>query len=56
MRQTVGETVGVKAAGGVRTSDDMKAMVEAGANRIGTSGGVALVQVLSTFFSFFNIF
>lgn len=44
MRQTVGETVGVKAAGGVRTSDDMKAMVEAGANRIGTSGGVALVQ------------
>ena len=44
MRQTVGETVGVKASGGVRTSDDMKAMVEAGANRIGTSGGVALVQ------------
>ena len=44
MRQTVGESVGVKAAGGVRTSDDMKAMVEAGANRIGTSGGVALVQ------------
>ena len=44
MRQTVGETVGVKASGGVRTSEDMKAMVEAGANRIGTSGGVALVQ------------
>ena len=35
MRQTVGETVGVKASGGVRTSEDMKAMVEAGANRIG---------------------
>ena len=44
MRQTVGETVGVKASGGVRTSEDMKAMLEAGANRIGTSGGVALVQ------------
>ena len=44
MSQTVGETVGVKASGGVRTSEDMKAMLEAGANRIGTSGGVALVQ------------
>lgn len=44
MRETVGETVGVKASGGVRTSEDMTAMVEAGANRIGTSGGVALVQ------------
>ena len=44
MRQTVGESVGVKASGGVRTADDMKIMVEAGANRIGTSGGVALVQ------------
>ncbi|HAX72165.1 MAG TPA: deoxyribose-phosphate aldolase [Firmicutes bacterium] len=44
MRQTVGEHVGVKASGGVRTSDDLKVMVEAGANRIGTSGGVSLVQ------------
>ena len=44
MRQTVGEKVGVKASGGVRTSEDMNAMVEAGANRIGTSGGVSLVQ------------
>lgn len=44
MRQTVGENVGVKASGGVRTSEDMKVMVEAGANRIGTSGGVSLVQ------------
>ena len=38
MRQTVGESVGVKASGGVRTAEDMKVMVEAGANRIGTSG------------------
>ena len=44
MRQTVGNTVGVKASGGVRTNDDVTKMVEAGANRIGTSGGVALVQ------------
>lgn len=44
MRQTVGANVGVKASGGVRTSEDMNAMVEAGANRIGTSGGVSLVQ------------
>lgn len=44
MRQTVGESVGVKASGGVRTAEDMKVMVEAGANRIGTSGGVSLVQ------------
>ena len=44
MLQTVGESVGVKASGGVRTAEDMKVMVEAGANRIGTSGGVSLVQ------------
>lgn len=44
MRQTVGESVGVKASGGVRTTEDIKTMVEAGANRIGTSGGVSLVQ------------
>ena len=44
MRQTVGENIGVKASGGVRTSEDVNAMVEAGATRIGTSGGVALVQ------------
>ncbi|WP_317327327.1 deoxyribose-phosphate aldolase [Turicibacter sanguinis] len=44
MRQTVGESAGVKASGGVRTAEDMKVMVEAGANRIGTSGGVSLVQ------------
>ena len=44
MRETVGPDMGVKASGGVRTSEDMKAMLEAGANRIGTSGGVALVQ------------
>ncbi len=44
MRQTVGQDIGVKASGGVRTSEDLDAMVKAGATRIGTSGGVALVQ------------
>ena len=44
MRKTVGKEIGVKASGGVRTGNDMEAMVEAGATRIGTSGGVALVQ------------
>lgn len=47
MRETVGDGMGVKAAGGVRTLDDCKAMVKAGANRIGTSGGVAIIQGLT---------
>ncbi|MHA0040797.1 deoxyribose-phosphate aldolase [Deinococcus sp. PEB2-63] len=37
------ERVQIKAAGGVRTPDDARAMIEAGATRLGTSGGVALV-------------
>ena len=44
MRETVGPDLGVKASGGVRTAEDMAAMIEAGATRIGTSGGVALVS------------
>jgi len=44
MRKTVGQNVGVKASGGVRTEADMDAMLEAGATRIGTSGGIALIQ------------
>ncbi|MGL5020654.1 MAG: deoxyribose-phosphate aldolase [Mycoplasmatales bacterium] len=34
----------IKAAGGVRTLEDAKVMIEAGANRIGTSGGVYIVN------------
>ncbi len=34
----------IKASGGVRTLDDAKVMIEAGANRIGTSGGVQIVN------------
>ncbi|CDD91250.1 deoxyribose-phosphate aldolase [Coprobacillus sp. CAG:826] len=39
MRQTVGDACGVKASGGIRTHEDLVKMVEAGANRIGTSAG-----------------
>lgn len=44
MKRTVGDRAKIKAAGGVRTLADAHAMIEAGADRIGTSGGVALVQ------------
>ena len=44
MRKTVGKEMGVKASGGVRSYEDMLAMVEAGASRIGTSSGVKLCQ------------
>jgi deoxyribose-phosphate aldolase len=42
MRKTVGLNFGVKASGGVRNLEDLKAMVEAGASRIGSSSAVAL--------------
>ena len=44
MRQTVGRNMGVKAAGGIRTYTDAAAMIEAGANRIGTSTAVAIIE------------
>ncbi|MBP1646835.1 MAG: deoxyribose-phosphate aldolase [Bacteroidetes bacterium] len=44
MRRTVGEEIGVKAAGGIRTRQDALAMVTAGATRIGASASVALVH------------
>ena len=44
MRQTVGNSMGVKAAGGIRTYADAVAMIEAGANRIGTSSAVAIIE------------
>jgi len=47
LRTTVGPEIGVKAAGGIRTSADALAMIEAAANRIGTSAGVALLKALS---------
>ena len=44
MRSVVGPDMGVKASGGVRTADDVRAMVLAGATRIGASAGVAIVS------------
>jgi deoxyribose-phosphate aldolase len=44
MRGVVGEKLGVKASGGVRTLADAIAMIEAGANRIGTSAGIAIIR------------
>lgn len=44
MRRTVGEAMGVKAAGGVRDLAGLQAMVAAGATRIGASAGVRIVQ------------
>lgn len=43
MRRVVGEDVGVKASGGVRSTDDAMRMIAAGANRIGASASVAIV-------------
>lgn len=46
MRETVGDSVGVKAAGGIRDLDTALAMIEAGASRIGTSSGLELLDAL----------
>ncbi len=43
MRETVGPGMGVKAAGGIRTVEDVQDMIAAGATRIGASAGVAIV-------------
>jgi deoxyribose-phosphate aldolase len=48
MREVVGDRVGVKAAGGVRDRATAEEMVKAGANRIGASAGVRIVQESST--------
>lgn len=44
MRETVGSAIGVKAAGGIKAYEDAIRMVEAGATRLGTSSGVAILQ------------
>ena len=47
MRATVGDRLGVKASGGIRTAADALAMVEAGANRLGLSASAAVLEGLS---------
>jgi len=44
MRKTVGNSMGVKAAGGIRSYSDAMMMIEAGASRIGTSSGVKIIE------------
>lgn len=44
MRRTVGPEMGVKASGGIRCLADVQAMVEAGADRIGTSAGIRIAE------------
>jgi deoxyribose-phosphate aldolase len=47
MRETVGPKFGVKASGGIRDTKTALAMIEAGATRLGTSAGVAIVKGLA---------
>ncbi|ANN63876.1 deoxyribose-phosphate aldolase [Brachyspira hyodysenteriae] len=44
MREAVGKEMGVKASGGIKTYEDAIKMVEAGANRLGTSSGIAIMK------------
>lgn len=44
MRRLVGEKMGVKAAGGIRTLADSNKMILAGANRLGASAGISILQ------------
>ncbi len=44
MRKTVGDKLGVKAAGGIRDSETAKKMIAAGASRLGCSAGIAIMK------------
>ena len=46
-RKAVGPEIGVKASGGIRTLADACAMIAAGANRIGTSASVAILDAIA---------
>jgi deoxyribose-phosphate aldolase len=43
MRETVGPKLGIKAAGGIRSAEDVREMIAAGATRIGASASVQIV-------------
>jgi deoxyribose-phosphate aldolase len=47
LREITGATTGVKASGGIRTLAEARSMIAAGANRIGASASVAIVQALA---------
>ncbi len=44
MREAVGDQMGVKAAGGIKTFDDARALIEAGATRLGASAGAQILE------------
>lgn len=44
MRQTVGDALGVKASGGIHSYEDALSMIEKGANRLGTSSSIKIVE------------
>ena len=44
LRDCLDERIGVKASGGIRTMRDVELMLNAGASRIGTSSGVAIIK------------
>lgn len=46
MRKTVGASMGVKASGGIRTLEDLRRMVNAGATRIGASASVKIMEAV----------
>jgi deoxyribose-phosphate aldolase len=46
MKQTVGPRIGVKAAGGIRTAQQALQMIEAGADRIGTSSSASILDTI----------
>jgi deoxyribose-phosphate aldolase len=48
MRRVIGPSMGIKAAGGIRTLETAKKMIEAGATRIGTSSSVKIAQEADT--------
>ncbi len=48
MRRVVGDRIGVKASGDIRTLDQFRAMVAAGANRVGTSSGAQIIAQLAS--------
>lgn len=48
MRQCVGPDMGVKASGGVRSRETADAMIDAGASRLGTSSGIAIMNAQTT--------
>ena len=47
MRQAVGDGIGVKASGGIRTTQTALEMIEAGASRIGASATRAIIEGLA---------